>query len=117
MAKSDELILELDKILDQEKSALLSGDLDALANIVTEKERLVEALNAAELTASEPLRQVSDKVSQNKVLLESALDGIRSAARRLAELRRARKTLDTYDRMGKKNRIEEPSESQVEKRA
>jgi hypothetical protein len=117
MTKPDDIIVELDKVLDQEKAALLSGNLDELAKLVTKKERLVEALNAADLTVSDPLRQVSDKVSQNKVLLESALDGIRTAARRLAELRRARKTLDTYDRLGRKNRIEEPIETNVEKRA
>ena len=54
---------------------------------------------------------------RNQQLLEQALLGIRSVAQKLSDLRQARKSLDTYDNRGRKNRIEADPDSSVEKRA
>jgi flagellar biosynthesis/type III secretory pathway chaperone len=113
----DTLIRALDALLDVERRALLDGDLAALAGLVEEKERLIDALNKAEFEDQGTLSPVNDKVRRNQALLEEALSGIRSVARRLAEIRQTRKSFDTYDRLGQKNRIEAGATSSVEKRA
>lgn len=113
----DTLIRKLDALLDIERQALLSGDLSALEDIVDDKENLIDALNAAEFAEPEPIADVSEKVKRNQVLLEEALQGIRSVAKKLAELRRARREFDTYNQLGQKRRIEGDAETSVEKRA
>ena len=111
------LIRKLDELLDVEQQALLDGNLESLAEIVEEKESLIDALNRAEFETPEPLVPVNDKVTRNQALLEQALNGIRSVARKLAEIRQARRAFDTYDKQGQKSRIETDSDTSVEKRA
>lgn len=113
----DDLIRKLDALLDTERRALLDGDLQALAELVEQKEDLIDALNKAELADRAALSPVNDKVQRNQALLEQALSGIRTVARRLADIRQARKSFDTYDRMGQKNCIRGETDSSVEKRA
>lgn len=113
----NELIRKLDALLDVERQKLLEGDLEALADIVDEKEALIDALNKIEFESNEEVAPVNDKVQRNQALLEQALNGIRSVARRLADIRQNRKAFDTYDRQGQKNRIEGEARNSVEKRA
>ena len=113
----DTLIRKLDALLDRERQALLDGDLETLAGMVEEKERLIDALNKAERAAEASLSPVNDKVRRNQALLEQALSGIRSVARKLADIREARRSFDTYDRLGQRSRIEADAETSVEKRA
>lgn len=112
------LIDKLDELLDVERRALLNGELDAIAAIAGEKERLIDALNAMEPEGRQPaLQDLQNKVSRNQVLLDGALQGIRKVAARLAALRRIRRTLETYDAMGRKQTIQGEVEHKVEKRA
>ena len=113
----DSLIRSLDALLDVERQALLDGNLQALSDIVDEKERLIESLNNIEMRSEAEVAPINDKVERNQALLEQALSGIRSVARKLADIRQARKTFDTYDRQGQKNRIQAEAETSVEKRA
>ncbi|THH35321.1 flagellar biosynthesis protein FlgN [Aliishimia ponticola] len=113
----DALIRQLDALLDVEREALLSGKLEELQNIVTEKEDLIHRLGEADVDQIGQLSPVNDKVVRNQALLEQALKGIRSVAKKLGEIRQARKTFDTYDQRGHKNRIEAETAPSVEKRA
>lgn len=113
----DSLIRELDALLDLEREMLLKGNLEALTDIVEQKESLIDALNTLEIGSEKEVYPVNEKVVRNQALLEQALKGIRSVARRLADIRQTRKTFDTYDQMGQKNRIEQDAKSTVEKRA
>ncbi len=113
----DTLIRKLDELLDVERQALLDGDLEALTGIVDEKEQLIDALNKAEFSDQESLSPVNEKVKRNQALLEQALSGIRTVARKLADIRQARKSFDTYNQRGHKSRIEGEADSSVEKRA
>ena len=115
--EQDTLIRALDALLDEERRALIDGDLEALSGLVEEKERIIDALNAAEDADERALSPVNDKMKRNQDLLEQALSGIRAVARRLADIRQTRKSFDIYDRMGHRNRIEGGPDSSVEKRA
>lgn len=113
-----QLIDQLDELLDAERRALLIGQLDAIAAIAEEKERLIDALNAMEPEESRPaLKDLQSKVARNQVLLDGALQGIRKVAARLAALRRIRRSLETYDATGRKQTIQGEVEHKVEKRA
>ena len=111
------LIDDLDLILDQERQALVKGDLDKLAGLLTKKETLINGLNTITDLEREALTQVHGKVSRNQVLLDSAMEGIRAVAVRMAELRRVRKGLDVYDQSGRRTRFSTRGSVSLEKRA
>ena len=107
----------LNGLLDAERRALLAGDLDALSDLLKDKEELIEAMNAARHHDADGLRRLDAKVQRNQLLLDGALEGIRSVASRVAELRKLRHSLETYDARGQKRSIELSVESSLEKRA
>jgi hypothetical protein len=111
------IIDELDDILEAERSALLSGELDEVGRLVPRKEALVDQLTEEATDNLPQLRALSEKVKRNQGLLDSSLEGIRTVARRLASLRRVRTALDTYDAYGAKQTIDVSAETSVEKRA
>jgi len=115
--KQNTLIHQLDDLLEIERAALLEGNFERLADLVDEKETLIDALNSLEFSEAMPMSDINQKVKRNQALLEQALQGIRSVAHRLSDLRQARKALDTYDNFGRKVRIEPDPGSSVEKRA
>lgn len=107
----------LNDLLDAERQALLAGDLEALSDMLTQKESLIEAMSAARDHDAEALRKLDGKVRRNQLLLDGALEGIRNVASRVTELRKLRHSLETYDARGHKRSIELGVESAVEKRA
>ena len=112
-----EVIDALDDLLEMERSALLNGDFDTIARLLERKETLIEKLSLLDAAASQPLEMLSDKIKRNQVLLDQALEGIRTVASRLAELRRIKSSLDTYDASGVRKTIEIAADISVEKRA
>jgi flagellar biosynthesis/type III secretory pathway chaperone len=115
--KPQKLIDELDQILDRERTALMEGDLGKLEGLLAKKEKVIGKLNSVSELERESLAQVQTKLSRNQQLLDSAMDGIRSVAARMAELRRIRKGLDVYDQAGRRNRYGTRSGAKLEKRA
>jgi flagellar biosynthesis/type III secretory pathway chaperone len=107
----------LDDLLDAERAALLIGDIDQIGRLMEQKESLIDTLNEQEAVDRSTLEKLNSKVERNQELLNSALDGIRTVARRLATMRRIRRSLDTYDAQGRKNSILLDQEQTVERRA
>ncbi|WP_415405022.1 flagellar biosynthesis protein FlgN [Tateyamaria sp. SN3-11] len=107
----------LDDLLDAERAALLKGNLEDVARLLERKEGLIDALNRIEFKERSDFEGLQAKVERNQALLDSALDGVRSVARRLAAIRRVRQSLDTYDSFGKKRTVDVRSNGSVEKRA
>mmetsp|Transcript_24275 Transcript_24275/g.45190 ORF Transcript_24275/g.45190 Transcript_24275/m.45190 type:complete len:120 (+) Transcript_24275:188-547(+) len=107
----------MDDLLDAERQALLAGNLDEVARLHLRKEELIDQLNMLDAQDSAHLTALNAKVERNQVLLNTALDGIRSVARRLAAIRRVRQTLDTYDSRGCKKAVEMGVDRSIEKRA
>jgi len=107
----------LDDLLDAERRALLQGKLDDVARLHTQKGSLIDTLNRQTFSDPDILGSLHQKVGRNQVLLDSALDGVRSVARRLAAIRRVRQSLDTYDSRGQKRGVDIQSAGTVEKRA
>ena len=108
---------ELDRILDEERAALIEGDLTKLEKILARKEDAIDQLNTISDLERDTLAKVQTKVMRNQDMLESAMEGIRSIAARMAELRRVRKGLDVYDSTGRKTRYGTRLDQKLEKRA
>ena len=111
------LIKSLEEVLDLERAALVDGDLDRLTNMVPEKEKLIGAINDLQVLASEDLIRVQQKVQRNQALLNSAADGIRAVAGRMAELRRVRQEFSTYGADGQRSEFTVRHHAKLEKRA
>ncbi|MCH5375602.1 MAG: flagellar biosynthesis protein FlgN [Planctomycetes bacterium] len=111
------LIAQLDALLDRERSALLNGDLESLATLTSDKEALMAQIDSSHALKPAHLETVHAKVTRNQALLNSALEGIRAVADRMADLRRVRQSLETYDKSGRRTEIRTRAGSSVEKRA
>ncbi len=118
MAEEIQDVIEaLDELLEQERKALLKGDFDGLAALHDEKTALIDSFNELDQADAERVQDLQVKLGRNQELLNAALDGIRGVAKRLAEVRRVRTSLDTYTQNGAKTSIETNAEKAVEKRA
>ncbi|MBK0325727.1 flagellar biosynthesis protein FlgN [Rhodobacteraceae bacterium F11138] len=112
-----DLINALDSLLDREKHALLKGDVEQVGKLLHTKEQLIDQINILQTAEQLQLAAVQEKVTRNQALLNSALDGIRAVADRMADLRKVRGGLETYDQRGQKQKFGTQSFSSVEKRA
>ena len=111
------LIDQLDALLETERTALLAGDLETIAALLTRKEALIDGLNARQPDDRDRLAGLHDKVTRNQALLDGALQGIRKVAARMAAVRRIRRSLETYDESGRRQVIDGEVVRKVEKRA
>lgn len=107
----------LSDLLDAERAALLAGDLDKLTGMLGSKEALIEAMNETAQRDLDSLQMLDTKVKRNQLLLDGAMEGIRNVAKRMAELRQIRMSLETYGADGKKRSIDVSDDASVEKRA
>lgn len=115
--RNQKKIKDLDRVLDQEKQALVSGGLDQLAGILKMKETLFDQINAEKNLKKPELVNIQSKIIRNQALLQNAMEGIRTVADRMADLHRVRTGLDTYDSTGQKSQFATRDHSRVEKRA
>jgi flagellar biosynthesis/type III secretory pathway chaperone len=115
--ESNLLIKSLEEVLDLERSALVDGDLERLNHMVPEKEKLIGAINDLQVLSSDDLLRVHKKVERNQALLDSAAEGIRAVASRMAELHRVRQEFSTYGADGQRNGFAVRSQVKLEKRA
>ncbi|KUJ77905.1 flagellar biosynthesis protein FlgN [Ruegeria marisrubri] len=107
----------LEELLDLERKAVLDGQLGQLENLLPEKEKLFDSLGKSATGRSEQVQRVQKKLERNQALLESAADGVRAVFDRMAELRRVRQGLHTYDAAGKRNSFPVRLQTQLEKKA
>lgn len=108
---------ELHNLLDMEREALITGDLERLAELLTPKEALIEAMGDLPLAELTDLQALDIKVRRNQLLFDSALEGIRAVSTRLASLREVKAAFETYGADGRKHDIIPETNSSVERRA
>ena len=115
---SNQTFDKLDALLEEERDALLGGDLDSLGPMYDRKEALVDLLTRLDTAANAArLQELNAKIVRNQGLLESAMSGIRSVARRLSTVRRVRESLEYYEEDGGRTSVDVDVERTVEKRA
>lgn len=107
----------LSVLLDAERAALLTGDLEGVGALLADKEVLIDQINQAALHDPEALRAVRDKVHHNQKLFDGALDGIRTVSERMAALHRVQTSIETYGADGSRRDIHLAKRGTVERRA
>lgn len=107
---------QLNTLLEAEREALLNGDFDRIADLMDEKQRLINGLEDVP-TEPEEIRPLRDGLRRNQELFDQALAGLRNVAARLGDLNRARKSVNTYDSNGRMRSIEAPVKKRLERRA
>lgn len=123
MAEAMTIWARLARLLDEEARAIRAGDLRMLARFPAERAALVAALEVhahgpdpappAEAAALAALRH---QAATNQRLLGATLKGIRAGRNRLDGLRRAARSLQSYDASGRPRTIGAPQNS-LERRA
>ncbi|WP_170563603.1 flagellar biosynthesis protein FlgN [Ruegeria atlantica] len=111
------LIKSLEEVLELERNALVRGELDRLHHTAPEKEKLIGAINDLDVFGSDELISLQKKVERNQELLNSAAEGIRAVANRMAELRRVRQEFSTYGADGQRSEFAVRHQAKLEKRA
>jgi flagellar biosynthesis/type III secretory pathway chaperone len=107
----------LAQLLEQERVALMSGDLAQLPAFIAGKERLLVALEqAAARPDATALERLKERATANQALLDAALRGVRAARARLETARSGGPALSTYDARGKAE-SHAPERPSVERRA
>ncbi|HGG06587.1 MAG TPA: flagellar biosynthesis protein FlgN [Aliiroseovarius sp.] len=109
------IIDALDDLLDRERQAILTGNIDGLARQAVEKTRLLEQLSGA-TTDTQRIERLRVKADRNQELLVAVAKGIKSVSRRLQAMKSAKSTLQTYDKGGHRVALEAKKPSH-EKRA
>ncbi len=113
--QSNELnISRLQTLLDEERTLLLSGDLESLPQLLDRKQDLIENLGD---TIGPELTEIHSKLTRNHALLNSAMEGIQRVSDRLAALKQMRQSLETYDSQGHRQSIGTLQKGRMEKRA
>ena len=110
----DEISTQLKALLEEEREALVAGNLDRLEEFTAEKDRLADAILAEGRPPLGP--ELKQMCSRNQELIAAALKGARAATKRLTELRAVQSRLSTYDQAGQKQ-IVSSAPSALEKKA
>ena len=99
---------ELAELLERERAMLLANDLDGLDALAEEKEALMRAVAASGADRT-TLARLARAAERNGALLESVARGIRSAMRRIREVREGGAGLKTYGVNGERQIVPAPS--------
>lgn len=102
-------------LLERERAQILAGEIEQLARLLPEKERLFNALEPSD-DAIPALEQLRSQVDRNQQLLAAAASGIRSVKQRLDALRSTQTELRTYTQAGQPKDLSKP-ESLLERKA
>jgi flagellar biosynthesis/type III secretory pathway chaperone len=105
-----------ENLLDEEHDALINGDFERIAELMQEKQGLVEKLPAV-CDRPEALTMIRDRMARNHRLFDQSLAGLRNVASHLGVLAHVRKTLSTYNGKGQKETLTGQISKRLEKRA
>lgn len=110
-------ISELDDVLEAERKALLEGKLHILKDLLASKEALMEVVEQIQDPDTAAMQLLATKLKRNQLLLDGALEGIRTVAQRMARLREVKGAFETYSADGKRHEIPLFPPRSVERRA
>lgn len=96
---------QLRRLLQEEREALLTGDLATVGAMVAEKESLTQKIEA---TNPLELKLLSEDLARNGALLAAAKMGVDRVIATLRDQRAARMSLSTYNSDGQPTKISQP---------
>ena len=113
----NEMVLALEDVLERERTALITGDLEMISRMVDSKNSIINRLNDDMTLDHGSLRTVQSKLERNQALLNSAKDGIRYVADRIKAMKEASEKFETYDRNGYRMNVRMRRNPNVERRS
>lgn len=106
---SRKLIEKIEKLIETERAALLSGDFEVLSQLADEKLSIATGLENIDPSIAQHdlhrLRTMSDHLSRNEQLLSRAIAGVRDVTDRLRRQTEAQTRLHTYGQDGRPDTI------------
>ena len=98
-------LMRLDRVLDEERNALLRGQIQSLDH--SHRIKLLEKHSKMNFSDLRDFRVevVQRKLKRNEELYDSAVKGVESARNRLNEILRAKQKLTTYTKNGKSKKV------------
>lgn len=93
------MISDLETILSKIRKAIIDGEYESLANLITDLEHAEAEIIGSDLDL---LRAVKVEADRTGTCLRSALSGVRAARRRVADVAEAARGLTTYGPCGVK---------------
>ena len=102
-------VSQIFELLEQEKNALIDGDVQALQTITQRKQDWIDALPDAPLTLEfEQIRKIKDMSEQNAALSQACQAAQKSVLSRLGEIRKIQKTMGIYGVDGSFSEAKDP---------
>lgn len=98
---ADTIVARVSALLEAERSALLSGRVEALPELADRRLRLMSDPHVA-AASDEELRRLGALLERNMRLARAAAAGIRDAARRVREIRTAAGPIGSYGARGER---------------
>ena len=90
-------VSQIFELLDQEKNALIDGDVEALQTITQQKQNWIDALPDAPLSLEfDQIRKIKVMSEQNAALSQACQAAQKSVLGRLSEIRKIQKTMGIY---------------------
>ncbi len=112
-----EIFDEIEELLERERKHVLRGDLSKFAELLNEKEELLQRLSGVQSEESPRVQMMQSRMQYNQSLLEAAMRGIKSASERLQDIRSVRDGVETYDNRGKRKHLPNTGARRFERRA
>ena len=103
------------RVLEEERSCLLAGQVDELAALGSKKQALIERVIQRPLDRSQLIRLAGEMAHQGNLLV-ACRDGLQAAQKRLSELKSVQSGLCHYTKEGKVRKIDACT-AEFEKRA
>lgn len=105
---SESTVERLNTLLNTERAALITGDLEAVAALSAEKDAITLTFEGGDVSQ---LQKLSGALMHNEALLSAAREGVQTALSTLRNQRAARTTLSGYDSTGNATVIERAQRS------
>lgn len=94
----------LEDLLHRERTAIIGGRFEELEALISEKERLLNAVTRSKIS-TDCLARLKEESERNGLLLQAMQAGVTSALDYLRTLKEPQKPLTTYDAAGRAHKI------------
>lgn len=112
---SDRGVMQLLKLLEDERRAICTASFDVLDTLAEQKTQMFDMVVQG-ATGPADLNRINQKLLENQTLLAAAINGVRAARIRLDALQKVRVELNVYDQSGQMSKVK-TSQHGMEKKA
>jgi flagellar biosynthesis/type III secretory pathway chaperone len=100
MAMPDTLVKDLNAILEQERDALLGGNIAVFENLIAQKAKILQTIGELPKEELRRFEGMKPRLLRNQKLAQSAIKGMRIAIKRAKDIKDVSLGLRTYKKDG-----------------